>query len=264
MKREKGASAAWRPLFLLLALLLGCVNNTTEHRVRANAFFRAGHYPEALKECDLGLVGKPDDVGTLILRAKSLFELDRLAESKADYARAVALGQGSGKTYMGDAYLGLAILASRDKDWKEARVEFEKLLATDPDDVGTRTNLARVCLELGNLAKAEEHARVAVALRGQDEAALFVLGRVLLAEGKLEDAGDAFSKLSAANPKASSGPYGLAMVAARKGDRAAALERLGQAVALKVPNPSEIADDPAFASMKDDPEFVRVVALAAK
>jgi hypothetical protein len=54
------------------------------------------------------------------------------------------------------------------------------------------------------------------------------------------------------------------MVAARKGDRAVALERLGEAIARKVPNPAEIADDPAFASLKDDPEFARVVALAAK
>src|SRR5271170_5932394 len=162
MARPKsfGGSAAWRLFPILALMLLGCVNNTTEHRVRANAFFRAGHYAEALKECDLGLTGKPDDVGTLILRAKSLFELDRLAESKADYVRAVALGEGKGKTYVGDAYLGLAILASRERDWKEARVQFENLLATDPDDVGTRTNLARVCLELGDLAKAEEHANV--------------------------------------------------------------------------------------------------------
>jgi len=249
---------------VLVALLVGCLNNTTEHRVRANAFFRGGNYAEALKECDIGLAGKPDDVGTLILRAKALFELDRLEESKADYTRAVALGEGKGKTYMGDAYLGLAILASRDKDWKEARAEFERLLSTDPDDVGTRDNLARVCLELGDLPRAEEHAQFAVALRGQDEAALFVLGRVLLAEGKLDDAAGAFSRIAAVKPKAPSGPYGLAMVAARKGDRGEALEKLGDAITLKVPNPREIADDPAFASLKNDPEFVRVVALAAK
>jgi tetratricopeptide (TPR) repeat protein len=251
-------------LLLVVVLVLGCVNSTTEHRVRANAFFRGGQYADALKECELGLAGKPDDVGTLILRAKSLFELDRLPEAKADYARAVRLGEGQSKTYMGDAYLGLAILASRERDWKEARVQFEKLLGTDPDDVGTRTNLARVCLELGDLPKAEEHARFAVALRGQDEAALFVLGRVLLAEGKLDEAAATFSKLAAANAGAPSGPYGLAMVAARRGDRAAALDKLGEAIARKVPNAKEIADDPAFASLKDDPEFVRKVGLAAK
>jgi tetratricopeptide (TPR) repeat protein len=249
---------------LALATQLGCVNGPTEHRVKANAYFRGGQYAEALKECDLGLAGKPDDVGTLILRAKSLFELDRLPESKEDYERAVALGEGKEKTYMGDAYLGLAILASRDKEWAEARREFEKLLATDPDDVGTRTNLARICLELGDLSKAEEHAQVAVGLRGQDEAALFVLGRVLLAEGKLDAAASAFSRIAAVHARAPSAPYGLSMVAAKKGDREAAIARLREAVALKVPNASEIAADPAFAFMKDDPEFIRVVADATK
>jgi tetratricopeptide (TPR) repeat protein len=245
-----------------LVTALGCVNQPTEHRVKANAYFRGGQYADALKECDLGLAGKQDDVGTLILRAKSLFELDRFAEAKADYVRAVALGEGKGRTYMGDAYLGLAILASRDKDWREARAEFEKLLATDPDDVGTRTNLARVCLELGDLPKAEEHAEVAVNLRGQDEAALFMLGRVLLAEGKLDLAASTFSRIAAVNPRTSSAPYGLAMVAAKKGDRDVALAKLGEAISLKVPNPGEIAEDPAFASLKDDPQFARLVSSA--
>jgi tetratricopeptide (TPR) repeat protein len=244
--------------------LVGCVNQSTERRVRANAYFRGGQYAEALKECDLGLAGKPDDVGTLILRAKSLFELVRLREAKADYERALALGEGRKGTYVGDAYLGLAVIASREEDWKEARGEFEKLLQTDPDDVGTRTNLARVCLELGDLAEAEEHAQVAVALPGRDEAALFTLGRVLLAEGKLDLAKSTFARISAVNPRASSAPYGMAMVAAKKGDRDTALERLGQAVALKVPNPREIPLDPAFASLTSDPEFVRLVAQAQK
>jgi tetratricopeptide (TPR) repeat protein len=249
---------------LCLATMLACVNGPTEHRVKANAYFRAGQYAEALKECDLGLATKSDDVGTLILRAKSLFELDRLGESRVDYERAVALGEGKERTYMGDAYLGLAILASREKNWNEARSEFEKLLATDPNDVGTRTNLARVCLELGDLAKAEEHAEVAVRLRPQDEAALFTLGRVLLAEGKLDAAASTFARIASANPRAPSAPYGLAMVSAKRGDREVALAKLREAVALKVPNPGEIADDPAFAAMKDDLEFVRLVVDATK
>jgi tetratricopeptide (TPR) repeat protein len=249
---------------LALVALLGCVNQPTEHRVRANAYFRGGQYAEALKECDLGLAGKPDDVGTLILRAKSLFELNRLTEAKADYERAIALGEGKGKTYVGDAYLGLAVLASRQRSWKEARADFERLLETDPNDVGTRTNLARVCLELGDLPAAEEHAQAAVALRGDDEAALFTLGRVLLAEGKLDLARSTFARIATVNPRASSAPYGVAMVAAKQGDRTAALAKLSEAVALKVPNPREIAEDPAFASLKTDPEFLRLVEQAEK
>jgi tetratricopeptide (TPR) repeat protein len=248
---------------MALATSVACVNPPTEHRVKANAYFRAGHYSEALKECDLGLSAKPDDIGTLILRAKALFELDRSAEAKTDYLRAIALGEGKEQTYLGDAYLGLAILASRNRDWKEARVEFERILATDPDDVGTRTNLARVCLELGDLAKAEEHAQRAVSLRSQDEAALFTLGRVLLAEGKLDAASDAFSRIAEVNPRTASGPYGLAMVFARRGDRHAALSKLAEAISLHVPNPSEIKDDPSFGSLREDPEFLRLVSKAA-
>jgi Flp pilus assembly protein TadD len=251
-------------LVFTATLLLACVDRATEHRVRANAFFRGGQYTEALKECDLGLAAKPDDVGTRVLRAKALFELDRFAEAKADYARAVTLGEGKSGTYIGDAYLGLAILASRAKDWPEAESEFDKLLALDPNDVGTHTNLARVCLERGELAKAEEHANAAVLLRDQDEAALFMLGKVLLREGKLDDATSTFARIAASNPKASSAPYGMAMILAQRGDKAGALAKLHEATSLGVPNPQEIADDPAFASLKDDPAFSRIVTLAAK
>ena len=139
-------------VFALFSLwVCTCVDNATEHRVRANAFFRGGDYTSALKECELGLEAKPDDVGTLILRGKSFFELGQSDAAKEDFEHAVQLGEGRSKIYIGDAYLGLAIVASRKRDWSEAKNEFEKLLGLDPQDVGTHANLARVDLELGDL-----------------------------------------------------------------------------------------------------------------
>jgi tetratricopeptide (TPR) repeat protein len=253
---------AWFALALLT--VAACVDSSTEHRVRANAFFRNGDFASAVKECDEGLGAKPDDVATLIVRGKALFELGRWSDAKRDFDRAVELGAGKGKMYVGDAYLGLAIIASRNKAWPEARDDFEKLLALDPTDVGTHANLARVYLELGDLPKAEQHAASAANQRPQDEANLFMLGKVELAAGKLDEASAAFTKIGELNPRASSAPYGLAMVAAKRGDRPKALADLREAVALKVPNPAEIARDPAFASLAGDPEFVRIVGDATK
>jgi tetratricopeptide (TPR) repeat protein len=244
--------------------LAACVDRATEHRVRANAFFRGGDFPAALRECDEGLAAKADDAATLILRGKTLFELDRLGDAKRDFDRSIELGAGRKKTYVGDAHLGLAIIASREKDWPSARDEFEKLLALDPADVGTHANLARVYLELGDVARAEQNADFAASERPQDEANLFVLGKVRLAAGKLEEAAAAFAKIREMNPRAASAPYGLAMVAAKRGDRAEALHELRDAVALKVPNASEIVADPAFVALKDDAEFLQIVSGAAK
>jgi tetratricopeptide (TPR) repeat protein len=260
-------TSARRPLArLALALALAttaCVDASTEHRVRANAFFRGGDFAAAEKECNEGLSARPDDVATLILRGKTLFELGRSEEAKRDFDRSVELGAGKGKTYVGDAYLGLAIIASRGKDWAAARDDFEKLLALDPNDVGTHANLARVYLELGDVAKAKQHAEIAATARPGDEANLFMLGKVELAAGQLDEAAAAFGKIRESNARAPSAPYGLAMVAARRGDRAAALASLREAIALKVPNPQEIAHDPAFASLASDPEFVSIASSAA-
>jgi tetratricopeptide (TPR) repeat protein len=246
----------------LAASVAACVDGATEHRVRANAFFRGGDFAAAQKECDLGLSAKPDDVATLILRGKTLFELGRSDDAKRDFDRAIELGAGRGKTYVGDAYMGLAIIASRAKDWPRAKENFESLLALDPTDMGTHVNLARVDLELGDVAKAKEHAEMAAAARPQDEATNFMLGKVDLAAGDPAGAKAAFDRIREGNPRAPSGPYGLAMVAAQAGDREGALRLLREAVALKVPNPQEIVRDPAFRTLTADPEFLKIAGQA--
>jgi tetratricopeptide (TPR) repeat protein len=249
-------------LLAISAALFGCVDAPTEHRLRANAFLRGGDAASAVKECDLGLERKKDDVALLILRGKALFELDRMDDAKASYAHAVSAGKDLGDAALTEAHLGLAMIAFRQKDFPEARKRFEALTQVNPKDATSQLNVARVCLELRDMECAVSHAEAAGRLRGNDESVLYTLGSVYLAAGKPKEAELTFEHICETVPGASSCPYGIAMVAAKSGDKARALAKLKEAVSRKVPNPHQIATEPSFASIKDDPEFAAIVAQA--
>jgi Flp pilus assembly protein TadD len=247
---------------LLLGVIgLGCVDASTEHRVRANAFLRGGDAASALKEIDLGLERKQDDPALLILRGKALFELDRMDDARDAYARAVASGKakGEGDRTLAEAHLGLAMVGSRTKDWPAARKNFEALVGINDKDATSHLNVARACIELHDFECAVSHGELAGRLRGNDESVLYTLGNVYLNAGKLKEAELTFQHICEVVPAASSCPYGQALVAAKSGDKPRALTQLREAVTRKVPNPGTIATEPAFASLKDDPVFVELV-----
>ncbi len=262
-----------RPGSLFAALLLGslvlpgalaCVDAPTEHRVRANAFLRGGDPAAALKEVDLGLEERKDDTGLLILRGKTLFELDRMPEARDAFARAMETGKAKGESdrALAEAHLGLAMVGSRTADWAAARTHFEALVELNDKDATSHLNVARACVELRDIECAVAHGEIAGKLRGNDESVLYTLGNVYLNAGKHKEAELTFQHLCEVVPGTASCPYGLALAAAASGDKPRALEKLREAVGLKVPRPQAIATEPAFASIKDDPAFQELVAKA--
>ena len=154
------------------------------------------------------------------------------------------------------------MIASRQKDWAAARTHFEALVRINDKDASSHLNVAKTCLELGDLACAVSHGEAAAHQRGDEEPVLYALGTIYLAAGKPHDAELTFRHICDAIPGAASCPYGLALVAARSGDRKKALDELSDAVHRKLPNPDQIARDPGFASLRDDPEFQKIVASA--
>jgi tetratricopeptide (TPR) repeat protein len=245
-------------------MLLGaCVDQAAEHRVRANAFLKGRDAAAALKECDDGLAAKQADVALLILRGNALFELDRLDEARASYQAAIDASKEGGRS-LSDAHRGLAVIASRRHEWAAARAQFEKLVALNDKDASSHLNVAKTCLTLGDLECAVAHAEAAGRLRGNEEPVLFLLGTVYLQAGKPREAEATFEHICEVVPGAASCPYGEALVAARRGDKKKALAALDEAVRRKLPNPDQIACDPGFASIKDDPEFQNIVARASQ
>lgn len=237
------------------------MDQAAEHRTRANAFLRGGDAAAALKECDAGLTVKQDNLPLLILRGKALFELDRLDEAKVAYERAVTVGKTEEQRSLSEAFLGLAMVASRQRDWVQARKQFETLVAVNPKDAFSHLNVARACLELKDLPCAIAHGEEAGKLRGNEEPVLYTLGTIYLAADKAKEAELTFQHICEVIPGAASCPYGLALVAVKAGDKVRAMRELEEAVRRKVPNPDKLSLEPGFASIKDDPAFV---ALAEK
>lgn len=250
--------------FLLMALALslalgGCVDKPTEHRVRANAYLRAGDANKALEEIELGLKLSQEDLSLVILKGKALFELERYDEAKAAYEKALTLGKNE---ELSEAHLGLAILAMRSKTWDQARKHFKALVDLNKKDGDARINLARVCLQMKDMECALEHGVEAGHLRGKSEDVLFTLGRIYVAAKKYDEAEKTFNHICEVVPKAASCPYGVALVAAQKGDQKRALSKLQEAVERKLPNPDKLADDPMLAPLKDNPGFAKLVKKA--
>jgi tetratricopeptide (TPR) repeat protein len=196
----------------------------------------------------------------LILRGKAQFELSRFDDAAGSYRKALEAGKGMSDASLAEAHLGLAMIATRKEDWKEARARFSKLADVNPTDADARLNLARVCLRTDDVACAVKRGEEAAKLRPEAEDVLFTLGRIYLVDKKYDAAAQTFEKICKVVPNASSCPYGAALVAAQKGEKDKALAKLEAAVTRKLPNPDKLADDPLLAPLKDDPAFKKLAA----
>jgi tetratricopeptide (TPR) repeat protein len=254
-----------RAALLAAVLLFGtaCLDKPTEHRVRANAYLRGGDAQKALDEIEAGLARQSRDVALLILKGKALFELDRLDDARSAYLEAIDAGKDEAEKSLGEAHLGLAIIATRKQDWREARERFQALVGIDGRDADARINLARVCLQTHDMPCAIEHGEEAGRLRGGSEEVLFTLGRIYVTAKQYDDAEKTFEHICEVVPGAASCPYGVALVAAQRGNSERALAKLGEAIDKKMPNPDKLPADPLLAPIADHPEFKALAARAA-
>lgn len=259
--RLRNAIAAVAVAGCLAIALGGCIDKPTEHRVRANAYLRAGEADKALEEIEAGLKIDGKDAALLIMKGKALFELSRYDESKLAYQSAIDSGVEKGS--VGEAHLGLAMIALRKDDYAGAREQFSTLVELNGKDADARINLARVCLQLKDMDCAVKHGEEAGHLRGSSEDVLFTLGRIYVTAKNYDAAEKTFQHICEVVPGASSCPYGVALVAAQRGDKDKALAKLEEAIGKKLPAPDKLADDPLLAPLKGDEKFEKLARKAA-
>lgn len=99
------------------------------------------------------------------------------------------------------ARINLAELHVRRGRWKAARDEASAALRARPEAAGAHLNLAQANLHLGDLAEAERHAREGAALLPESGRAAYVLGRVLLAQRRDDEAAAQFRQALLLEPE---------------------------------------------------------------
>ncbi|MFL5321070.1 MAG: tetratricopeptide repeat protein, partial [Myxococcaceae bacterium] len=190
------------------------------------------------------------------------FELGRNEEARKAYESALMRLPSSV-----DARIGLARLDGEAGKRDEAIAQLASVLKTAPDNVLALTSHAALCVNRaapGDLEAAVAETDHALTIAPDDERALYVRGNALLASKNQTDAQQIFERLGKTRPKSPLADYGLARVAAAKGDRLTALTELRSALekAKEQPgalNASAVRADPAFHFLQADADFAQLL-----
>jgi tetratricopeptide (TPR) repeat protein len=134
--------------------------------------------------------------------------------------------------------------------YEEARVAFNKMLATSPGDLADRIRMyINACLQQAtkgktSFADTEERYDYAISL---------------LNDGHYEDAREQFQSILKTNDKADYAFYGLAVLSSMTGDPHTCLEHLTEAIRQNPRNRIQARADSDFQDMADDPRFTELL-----
>jgi tetratricopeptide (TPR) repeat protein len=102
-------------------------------------------WESALRNCEESLAINPNAMTTRVLRARILFELDRLEESLADYDRVLELDP-----LNEDALQTAGFIATRLGDDERGRAYYRRYLEVNPGNAAIRMRIASQMAEAGN------------------------------------------------------------------------------------------------------------------
>ncbi len=164
----------------------------------------------------------------------ALYNLASVEMNEGQYRSAVGLYEKALRA-TDDALTHTALAAALDAsgDWQQARSEYEKALAADPDDVNARFDLGQLEARHQDYAAAEAEFRRLLAGNPKDAGAHAGLGAVLAATQRDEEAKREFEAALADDPGNFDALYNLANMEAAGGDLSGAAELLQRALQQK-------------------------------
>ncbi len=221
---------------------------------------RFGRFAEAEQLARRAVEIDPDFFPAWFQLGWARFELGRLDEAESDFRRAVTM-----RPNFAAGHFGLGVVYNATADYESALTALDEALAIDPGSVHA---LLYRGVSLHYLDRPEEALDAFAALLAGNPNHLLApfamvyeaveldrLGLIEERNARIRDAESIFKS----NPDLWQSPYGLADIAALRGDRDEALDWLHQAIRKGMRSVQLAAQDPALQSLRDDPELQRML-----
>ncbi len=254
MRRGRSLPSLATALLGLAALstLPGCPRESDEHLRKANVYFSTGDLDRAATAYEAAAASAPQSAEAREGRGNVAFERERFAEAQSWYEQAIAAQPGAITAHHKRALA----LAAQGK-LTEAIEGLRAALVLAPDNPYAHSTIGGFLAKQGDLEGAEKAQIAALHVDPEYHAARYALANVQIDLGRLDDADAQLARLSSKGPKALA-EYGLARLAARRGDAAAVARHLGRVLEGEVSAPARIPADPVFAGVWDRAELAPV------
>ena len=244
---------------VLLTLSVGCSDPGASAIANGNRAAIDGRYDEAAVAFQQACTEAPQLARAPALLGNALWAAGKNAEAVTAWTHALELDPGQV-----DAALGLSRSQLQTGATAAAIERLNAAIAKTPGRADLHTARALSLLRQnaeGDVARAALDTDAAYRASPKDPDVLYTRGSVLIAAKRFNEAQSTLDALERAWPRSSLGPYGLARLAAAQSHPTDVMLYLRAARTAAGPawQPAVVAADPAFATLKDDPTFVREV-----
>ena len=169
----------------------------------------------------------PDDIGTNVLLVTFLASQKRIAEAEELSRKISSLGD-KDPFYRG--YLARYYISTGKPEKSVA--EYQRILASHPDDIFNRRGAAALYATLGRANDAQQMIDIILKEKPGDTQILLVRGQLRLDQGRLDESIQDFQKFVTAEPKSAMGHYLMAEAYTRQGNTSQAESQLRMATEI--------------------------------